>query len=290
MKNMKKILAFTMAFALTALTAGCGQKAETETSSDAQPAKEASSEAASGETVTIKIGASPAPHAEILESIKPILEEQGVILEIQEFTDYVLPNKALDAGDIDANYFQHLPFLEKFNEENGTDLISAAAIHFEPLGVYPGKTADVNALPEKASIAVPNDPTNEARALLLLEKLGLITMKEDAGLESTPLDIVENPKDIDFEEVEAAQLPSVLPDVDVAVINGNYSVSAGIQDTVLTTEDKESEAAQKFANIIAVRAGDEERPEIQKLVAALQSEEVANFISEKYNGTVIPVF
>lgn len=290
MKNMKKILAFTMAFALTALTAGCGQKAETESTSDTQAAKDSSSETASDEAVTIKIGASPAPHAEILESIKPILEEQGVILEIQEFTDYVLPNKALDAGDIDANYFQHLPFLEKFNEENGTDLISAAAIHFEPLGVYPGKTADVDALPEKASIAVPNDPTNEARALLLLEKLGLLTMKEDAGLESTPLDIVENPKNIDFEEVEAAQLPNVLPDVDVAVINGNYSVSAGIQDTVLTTEDKESEAAQKFANIIAVRAGDEERPEIQKLVAALQSEEVAKFISEKYNGTVIPVF
>ena len=289
MKHLKKILAFSMALALTAITAGCGDKAETAPTSEAE-SEAVSSESASGETVTVKVGASPAPHAEILESIKPLLEEQGVILEIQEFTDYVLPNKALESGDIDANYFQHLPYLENFNQENGTDLVSAAAIHFEPLGVYPGKSAAVDALPDKASIAVPNDPTNEARALLLLEKLGLITMKEDAGLESTPLDIVENPKNIQFEEIEAAQLPNVLPDVDLAVINGNYAVSAGIADTVLTTEDKESEAAKKFANIIAVKAGDEERPEIQKLVEALQSEEIANFISEKYNGTVIAVF
>lgn len=289
MKHLKKILAFSMALALTVITAGCGDKAETAPTSEAE-SEAVSSESASGETVTVKVGASPAPHAEILESIKPLLEEQGVILKIQEFTDYVLPNKALESGDIDANYFQHLPYLENFNQENGTDLVSAAAIHFEPLGVYPGKSAAVDALPDKASIAVPNDPTNEARALLLLEKLGLITMKEDAGLESTPLDIVENPKNIQFEEIEAAQLPNVLPDVDLAVINGNYAVSAGIADTVLTTEDKESEAAKKFANIIAVKAGDEERPEIQKLVEALQSEEIANFISEKYNGTVIAVF
>lgn len=293
MKNNKKLLALSMALALTLTAAACGGKTEPASSSEAvapESSQAESSEAASGETVTLKVGASPAPHAEILESIKPVLEQEGIQLEIVEFTDYVLPNKALDAGDIDANYFQHLPYLENFNQENGTDLVSAAAIHFEPLGVYPGKAASVDALADGASIAVPNDPTNEARALLLLQKLGVIKLKDGADLESTPLDIVENPKNIKFEEMEAAQLPNVLPDVDLAVINGNYAVSAGIADKVLTTEDKESEAAKEFANIIAVRAGDDTRPEIQKLVEALQSEDVAKFINEKYNGTVIPVF
>lgn len=288
MKNNKKLLALSMALALTLTAAACGGKTEPASSSEA--AAPASSQAASGETLTLKVGASPAPHAEILEFIKPALEKEGIQLEIVEFTDYVLPNKALDSGDIDANYFQHLPYLENFNQENGTDLVSAAAIHFEPLGIYPGKSASVDALTDGASIAVPNDPTNEARALLLLQKLGVIKLKDGANLESTPLDIVDNPKNIKFEEMEAAQLPNVLPDVDLAVINGNYAVSAGIADKVLTTEDKESEAAKEFANIIAVRAGDDARPEIKKLVEVLQSEDVAKFINEKYNGTVIPVF
>lgn len=293
MKNNKKLLALSMALALTLTAAACGGKTESASSSEAAaPASSqaVSSEAASGETVALKVGASPAPHAEILEFIKPALEKEGIQLEIVEFTDYVLPNKALESGDIDANYFQHLPYLENFNQENSTDLVSAAAIHFEPLGIYPGKSASVDALADGASIAVPNDPTNEARALLLLQKLGVIKLKDGANLESTPLDIVENPKNIKFEEMEAAQLPNVLPDVDLAVINGNYAVSAGIADKVLTTEDKESEAAKEFANIIAVKAGDDARPEIKKLVEVLQSEDVAKFINEKYNGTVIPVF
>ena len=222
--------------------------------------------------------------------MKPVLAEQGVDLQIVEFTDYVMPNKALDAGDIDANYFQHFPYLDNFNAENGTDLVSAAAIHFEPLGVYPGKTTSLDALADGATIAVPNDPTNEARALLLLQKLGYIKLTDGAGLEATPLDIVENTKNLKFQELEAAQLPNVLPDVDLAVINGNYAVGAGIEGTVLTTEDKDSEAAQEFANIIAVRSGDESRDDIQKLVAALESDAVAAFINEKYSGTVIPVF
>ncbi len=238
----------------------------------------------------MKVGASPAPHAEILENIKPLLEKDGITLEIVEFTDYVIPNQALDAGDIDANYFQHLPYLEDFNAKNGTNLSSAGAIHFEPLGLYPGKTASLDDLEEGATVAVPNDTTNEARALLLLQKLELITLKEGVGLEATPLDIVDNPKDLKFNEMEAALLPSVLPDVDLAVINGNYAVGAGIEDTVLTTEDKESEAAKEFANVVAVRTGDEGKAPIQKLLAALQSEENAKFIDEKYNGTVIPVF
>ncbi|WP_302823078.1 MetQ/NlpA family ABC transporter substrate-binding protein, partial [uncultured Anaerotruncus sp.] len=255
---------------------------------EAAPSEDAAEPAA--ELAVLKVGASPAPHAEILEQVKPALAEQGIDLQIVEFTDYVMPNKALDAGDIDANYFQHFPYLENFDAENGTDLVSAAAIHFEPLGVYPGKTASLDALADGATVAVPNDPTNEARALLLLEKLGYIKLTEGAGLEATPLDITENTKNLKFQELEAAQLPNVLPDVDLAVINGNYAVGAGIADSVLTTEDKDSEAAQEFANIIAVRNGDESRDDIKKLVAALESDEVAAFIIEKYSGTVIPVF
>lgn len=312
MKSIKQLfvsaLALTCAFSLAA----CGGSAAPASSSTPAPAPStaeasapvdaaasatvASSEAAAdasavpADAVTIKVGASPAPHAEILESIKPALAAEGVNLEIVEFTDYVIPNMALDEGDIDANYFQHYPYLADFNEKNGTDLISAGAIHFEPLGVYPGKTASIEALADGATIAVPNDATNEARALLLLEKLGLIKLADGVGLAATPLDITENTKNIKFEEIEAAQVPNVLPDVDLAVINGNYALGAGLAGQVLTTEDKDSEAAQEFANVVAVRAGDESRPEIQKLIAALQSDETTAFINEKYNGTVIPVF
>ncbi len=297
MKHIAKLFAPALALTLSLSLAACGG---TSPASSAAPASSeapaSSSEAASSEApaapeaVTLKVGASPAPHAEILENIKPLLEKDGITLEIVEFTDYVIPNQALDAGDIDANYFQHLPYLEDFNAKNGTNLASAGAIHFEPLGLYPGKTASLDDLEEGATVAVPNDTTNEARALLLLQKLELITLKEGVGLEATPLDIVDNPKDLKFNEMEAALLPSVLPDVDLAVINGNYAVGAGIEDTVLTTEDKESEAAKEFANVVAVRTGDEGKAPIQKLLAALQSEENAKFIDEKYNGTVIPVF
>lgn len=297
MKHIAKLFAPALALTLSLSLAACGG---TSPASSAAPASSeapaSSSEAASSEApaapeaVTLKVGASPAPHAEILENIKPLLEKDGITLEIVEFTDYVIPNQALDAGDIDANYFQHLPYLEDFNAKNGTNLSSAGAIHFEPLGLYPGKTASLDDLEEGATVAVPNDTTNEARALLLLQKLELITLKEGVGLEATPLDIVDNPKNLKFNEMEAALLPSVLPDVDLAVINGNYAVGAGIEDTVLTTEDKESEAAKEFANVVAVRTGDEGKAPIQKLLAALQSEENAKFIDEKYNGTVIPVF
>ncbi|WP_308754420.1 MetQ/NlpA family ABC transporter substrate-binding protein [uncultured Anaerotruncus sp.] len=294
MNKISRLLALVLALALALSLAACGgEPAPAEAPSSEAPAEAApSGEAAepAAELAVLKVGASPAPHAEILEQVKPVLAEQGVDLQIVEFTDYVMPNKALDAGDIDANYFQHFPYLDNFNAENGTDLVSAAAIHFEPLGVYPGKTTSLDALADGATIAVPNDPTNEARALLLLQKLGYIKLTDGAGLEATPLDIVENTKNLKFQELEAAQLPNVLPDVDLAVINGNYAVGAGIEGTVLTTEDKDSEAAQEFANIIAVRSGDESRDDIQKLVAALESDAVAAFINEKYSGTVIPVF
>ncbi len=297
MKHIAKLFAPALALTLSLSLAACGGTSPASSAApDSSEAPASSSEAASSEApaapeaVTLKVGASPAPHAEILENIKPLLEKDGITLEIVEFTDYVIPNQALDAGDIDANYFQHLPYLEDFNAKNGTNLSSAGAIHFEPLGLYPGKTASLDDLEEGATVAVPNDTTNEARALLLLQKLELITLKEGVGLEATPLDIVDNPKDLKFNEMEAALLPSVLPDVDLAVINGNYAVGAGIEDTVLTTEDKESEAAKEFANVVAVRTGDEGKAPIQKLLAALQSEENAKFIDEKYNGTVIPVF
>ncbi len=296
MKHIAKLFAPALALTLSLSLAACGGTSPAPSSAPASSEAPASSAAASEEApaspaaVTLKVGASPAPHAEILENIKPLLEKDGITLEIVEFTDYVIPNQALEAGDIDANYFQHLPYLEDFNAKNGTNLSSAGAIHFEPLGLYPGKTASLDDLEEGATIAVPNDTTNEARALLLLQKLELITLKDGVGLEATPLDIVDNPKDLKFNEMEAALLPSVLPDVDLAVINGNYAVGAGIEGTVLTTEDKESEAAKEFANVVAVRTGDEGKAPIQKLLAALQSEENAKFIDEKYNGTVIPVF
>ncbi|MEY8439230.1 MetQ/NlpA family ABC transporter substrate-binding protein [Anaerotruncus colihominis] len=302
MKSIKQLFASALALTCALSLAACGGSAAPASTSAPAPAPSTAEEASapvdatasatvsSGDAVTIKVGASPAPHAEILESIKPALAAEGVNLEIVEFTDYVIPNMALDEGDIDANYFQHYPYLADFNEKNGTDLVSAGAIHFEPLGIYPGKTASIEALADGATIAIPNDATNEARALLLLEKLGLIKLADGVGLSATPLDITENTKNIKFEEIEAAQVPNVLPDVDLAVINGNYALGAGLAGKVLTTEDKDSEAAQEFANIVAVRTGDESRPEIQKLIAALQSDETAAFINEKYNGTVIPVF
>ena len=295
---MKKLISVALAGTLALSLAACGSSASSSAAESTAPAEiqaASTSEAASEETTdlagtTLKVAASPTPHAEILNAAKDILAEQGITLEVVEFSDYVQPNLVTESGEVDANYFQHYPYLADFNEKNGTDLISAGAIHFEPLGVYPGKTASIEALADGATIAVPNDATNEARALLLLEKLGLIKLADGVGLAATPLDITENTKNIKFEEIEAAQVPNVLPDVDLAVINGNYALGAGLAGQVLTTEDKDSEAAQEFANVVAVRAGDESRPEIQKLIAALQSDETAAFINEKYNGTVIPVF
>ena len=193
-------------------------------------------------------------------------------------------------GELDANFFQHQPYLTDFNEKNGTKLVSAAAIHFEPLGIYGGKTADLADLPEGAQIAVPNDTTNEARALWLLQAQGIIEVDEQAGLEATKQDITSNPKNVEIVEMEAAQLPRALADVDFAVINGNYAVAAEIADQVLVTEDKDSEAAKQYANIVAVREGDENREDIKALVEALQSDEVKAYIEETFGSTVISVF
>ena len=239
---------------------------------------------------TIVVGASVSPHAEILEAAKPIIEEAGYTLEVQEFTDYVLPNTALNDGDLDANFFQHLPYLEDFNAEKGTKLSSVASVHFEPLGLYAGKTASLAEIKEGAVVGVPNDTTNEARALLLLEAQGLIKVKEGAGLTATKMDIVENPLNLEIKEIEAAQLPRTLKDLDIACINGNYALEGGLDiNSVLASESNDSLSAETFANIIVVQTGNED-PKIEALIKAVQSDEVKKFIEEKYEGLVVPVF
>lgn len=247
--------------------------------------------------VTVKVGASPSPHAEILNQIKDVLAEQNIKLEIVEFTDYVLPNTALEDGSLDMNFFQHKPYLDDFNasykEKNSKwiDLIPVFAVHFEPMGIYGGKSTDINAVPEKAKIAVPNDTTNEARALLLLESLGIIKVKEGAGLTATRKDIVENPYNIDLIEMEAAQLPRILPDVDFAVINGNYAIEAGLKaEDMLAQEGTDSEAAQLYANVLVVREDTAENEVFDAVIKAIQSDAVKSFIEEEYAGAVVPMF
>ena len=263
---------------------------ETEAAGAESEVSEAES-AASGELETLVVGATAAPHAEILEVVKPILAEQGYDLQIQEFTDYVLPNRALEEGELDANYFQHIQYLESYNEQNGTDLVSAGEIHYEPFGIYAGKTTDLSQLPDGATVFVPNDITNEARALLLLQDQGLLTLKEGAGLEATPNDIEENPKNLEIVEMEAAMIPRTMDDCDIAIINGNYALEAGLNvSEALAAETSDSLAAQTYANVVAVRSGDENSEKIQALVQALCSDEVKEFIDATYNGAVVALF
>lgn len=243
------------------------------------------------EAIVLKIGASTVPHAEILEVVVPMLAEEGIDLQITEYTDYIIPNTAVESRDLDGNYFQHTPYLESFNENNGTNLVAAASIHYEPYGLYAGKTPSIDRLEDGATIAVPNDPTNGARALLLLEQEGIIKLKDGIGLDATANDIVENPLNLKIYEAEAAAVARTLQDVDMAVINGNYALEAGLTGAdALALEDASSEGAQTFANIIAVYDGDQERPEIKALIKALTSDEVRAFIEETYQGSVVPVF
>jgi D-methionine transport system substrate-binding protein len=239
----------------------------------------------------LRIGATPVPHAEILEIVKEELARENIILEIVEYTDYVQPNLALESGDLDANFFQHMPYLTNFNENNNTSIVPVVAVHFEPLGLYPGRTALLADLQDGAIIAVPNDTVNGARALLMLEDAGFITMPPGSGLEVTPRDIVENPRDLVFNEIEAALIPGILPDVDMGVINGNFAIGAGLQpEDMQASEGAESAAAERFANVVAVREGDESREDIQKLVEAITSQAIRDFVVEKYRGAVVPVF
>ena len=239
---------------------------------------------------TIKVAASPTPHAEILEAAKDILAEEGWDLEVTEFEDYVQPNLVVESGDFDANYFQHVPYLESFNEEKGTHLVDAGDIHYEPFGIYPGTKSSLDELEDGDTIAVPNDTTNEARAFLLLQANGVLTLKEGAGLTATVNDIESKSKDIKIQELEAAQVPRVLGEVAFAVINGNYAVEAGlsVSDDAIAYEASDSEAAKTYVNIIAVKEGNENNEGIVALVDALKSDEIKDFINEKYNGAVIP--
>lgn len=252
-----------------------------------------SSSSDSQEDKTITVAAVPTPHAEILNNaVKPLLEDQGYTLEVQEFTDYVQPNTVTEADEVDANYFQHGPYLENFNEEQGTHLVSVASVHFEPMGVYPGKTASLDDLKDGATIAVPNDATNEARALLLLEQEGLIEVDDEAGVTATPNDITSNPKNLEFQELEAAVVPTVIDDVDVAVINGNYALEAGfkVNEDALAVESADSLAAETYANLLVVKEGNEDSDKIKALAEALNSDEVRDYINDTFEGAVVPVF
>lgn len=250
-------------------------------------AENSSSDAAS---TVIRVGASPSPHAEILEFAKDQLAEKGYTLEIVEFTDYVMPNVALTEGDLDANFFQHTPYLTNYNESNGTDLVSACKVHFEPMGLYSETLTDVAAVSEGSKVGVPNDPTNEARALNLLEAQGLIKLREGAGLNATPLDIEENPLKLEFVELEAAQLPRNLSEFAIAAINGNYAIEAGILDKGIVNESSDSASAQEYANILAVRNGELESEKTKALVEVLGSDATREYINTQYQDQFIPVF
>ncbi|EOX1263848.1 MetQ/NlpA family ABC transporter substrate-binding protein [Campylobacter upsaliensis] len=234
----------------------------------------------------IVVAATPVPHAEILNQAKEDLKKEGYTLEVKEFTDYVLPNLATDNSEVDANFFQHMPYLEEFNKSKGTKLVKVANIHIEPMAVYSKKYKNFNELKDGAKIAVPNDPTNESRALDIIAKTGLVGFNDKVL--KTPIDITQNPKNIKFIELKAAQLPRALSDVDVAVINANYALSANlnpVKDSIFI-EDKDS----PYANILVVKEGKEQDPKIKALTKALQSEKIKKFIEEKYNGAVIPAF
>ncbi len=273
---IKAAAAACFAGALAFALAGCGATGSTSSSSS--------------DSKTITVGASPSPHAEILNAVKDELADKGYTLVVKEFSDYVQPNTALSQGELDANYFQHLPYLQDYNAENGTDLVSAGAIHFEPMAIYAGKSSDLSNVPDGAKIAVPSDATNEGRALLLLQDQGIIKLKDGTGLSATANDIAENPHNIQLVETEAASLPRQLQDCDFAVINGNYALSGGLDtSSALASESSFSQAAQTYANIIAVRNGDQDSDKIKALVEALQSDTAKSFIESTYSGTVVPV-
>ena len=239
---------------------------------------------------TITVAATAAPHAEILEQAKPLLEEQGYDLEVEVFADYVLPNDVVESGELDANYFQHINYLNSFNEEQGTHLVNAGEIHYEPFGIYAGKKESLDDVEDGDTVAVPNDTTNEARALLLLEAQGWITLDPEAGITATPEDITDNPYNLEIEPFEAAQVARHIDEVSYAVLNGNYALEAGLNagTDALAVETADSDAIQQYVNIIAVKEGNEDEPKIQALVEVLKSDEIREFIEKEYSGAVVP--
>ena len=272
---MKKFLVLALSLVLCLSLAACGGSAE---SSDEAPA----------ESVKLTVAASPTPHAVILEQCVSILAEQGIELVVNEYGDYVIPNTAVEDGEEDANYFQHIPYLDDFNAERGTHLVSVAGVPVEPMGIYAGKTASLEELPDGAVIAVPNDATNEGRALLLLEAQGLIKLEDSSNLAATPKDIAENPKNLEFMEVEAATIPSIVSEVDLAVINSNFALGAGynpVEDS-LAIESADS----PYVNVLVVKEGNEENPAVLALIEALHSDAIRDFITEEFAGAVVPAF
>ena len=274
---MKKIFLVLIALvSLLGVLAGCGSD------------KKEASNVGADKKVVLKVGATPVPHAEILNVVVPMLAKEGVDLQIIEFSDYIKPNMALNDKEIDANFFQHLPYLEKFAKDRNMDLVSLESVHIEPMGVYSKTHKDLKNIADGTKVAIPNDPTNGGRALLILEKAGFFKLKDNAGLTAVPSDIVENPHNVKVIEVEAAVLPRALEDVDYAVINSNFAIEANLNPMTdaLFIEPSDS----PYANIVAIRKGDEKRPELQKLAKALHSKEVKEFILDKYKGAVVPTF
>ena len=287
---MKKRILLTLGLVSLLALAGCGKKAADTNTSSNESAAESKSEGASKDLKTIVVGATPAPHAEILEAAKDALKKKGVEIEIVTYNDYVQPNLATDQGEIDANYFQHLPYLEEFNKEKNTKVVSVGKVHYEPFGIYAGQSKDLKDIKDGAKIAVPNDTTNEARALLLLQDNGIIKLKDGAGLTATKQDVVENPHNIELYEVEAAQIPRSLDSVDFACMNGNFALQANYKPSdALAVEKADSEAAQTYANIIAVAEKNKDAEWVKTLVEVLQSKEIQDFINEKYEGGVVPI-
>lgn len=270
----KRIAALLLAAVLVLSLGACGAKKEE-----------------APENKVVVVGATPAPHCAILEVAKELMAKEGYTLTIKEFNDYIIPNTAVEEEDLDANYFQHITYLNNFNAERGTHLVNVAGIHYEPFGLYAGKTASLDALADGAKIAVPNDASNEARALLLLQQEGLITLKDGVGLDATKTDIVDNPHNYEIVEIQADLLPTTLQDVDMAVINGNYAIDAGLKvSDAVAVEAADGAAAEAYVNVLAVKEGHEQDEGIQALVKAMQSAEVKAFIEETYEGAVVPLF
>ena len=290
MKRRLIVLALALCLVLGLAACGGNNTANNGTANNNTAGNTADSgDTADGQVITV--GATPAPHAEILEVAKEVLAEEGYTLDIVEFDDYIMPNDAVEEGELDANYFQHITYMNQFNADNGYHLVSVGSIHYEPFGIYAGKTASLEELADGAQVAIPNDATNGGRALLLLEQEGLITLKEGAGITATVNDIVDNPKNLEIVELEARLLPDSLKDVDLAVINGNYAIDAGLKIAdALAIESAEGEAATAYANVLTVKEGNEESEGVQALLAALESDEVKAFIEETYDGAVVPLF
>ncbi len=280
----KRILAFATAVVLLtgSLLTGCGNQAQSGESNE--------SSGGSSESTTIKVGASITPHSEILKQAKEILAKDGINLEVVEIEDVVTPNTGVVEGSLDANYFQHQPYLDDFNKENKTDLVSLGAIHYEPFAIYAGKTKSLDDLSDGATVAVPNNTTNEARALLLLEQEGIITLKEGAGISATVKDIEENKKNIQIKEIDPAQIARSLQDVDIAIMNGNYALEGGLHvKDALAVESSEGVAAQTYANIVVTRKENENNEALKKLVEVLQSDTIRKYIEDTYEGAVVPL-